>query len=199
MAGVDKSVFRFLELPYEIRHDIYRIALRYPDLTPVFNHYEQILHEFEAPFERPAETLYTPLCCVPVRQSPPMRTPSLLLVNRQITAEALPVLRDTVFALTRLPPRQMTLARPMDITDFIGEGTLRTIRYMELTLDLYGDSKGCRWMVELLLDVWTTGHSLRKLTVWVRVEVTDEVIARWDRNGGQAATIVSLVWTNSPL
>lgn len=154
----------FLELPPYLRDDIYRLLLEYPKLNPSFERCEKEEDRSEAK-KCEAERL-RPHCTLPYPRPPPMRTPPILLVCRQITAEALPILRNTTFVLDREPPYSEVLGREMNITDFIGEETLKEMEHVELRLDIDGRPRVWSWTIDLLLDVWAAGHSLKRLTVW---------------------------------
>jgi hypothetical protein len=101
-----------------------------------------------------------------------MSTPSLLLLNRQITAEACEIIYQKPFVMASTPPYIPQLAKPMDITEFISESTLQNLRFVVLNMDLNhnpnlmsGGAK--RWLktVEMLLDIWYVKNNLKRVEV----------------------------------
>ena len=188
-----RHVFRFLVLPYHIRDNIYSLILRYPDVRPAFDRFERSLHEVEEQEVKAGQ----PKCVLPVPRTSPgfMQTPALLLVNRQIAAEAVLALRDTPLVLSRYAPYARTLARPMDITEFVGEETLRKLKYVVLRVDLFGDARAWCKTAEMLLDTWTTANCLKSVTVWAREMTVDGVVVHWDRDFEMwAVRTLSKVW-----
>lgn len=172
-----RQAFRFLELPYHIRHDIYMLALDYPDLGPVFARIKSQSAEEEEEHEKTR----LPVCVLPTPHVPAslMTTPGILLCSRQIADEAREAMHFKVFTLRQAPPHTTTLARPMDITEFISQDTLKTMRRVDLVVDLYGDCRGWCKTVETLLDVWSTGNTLRKLDVTLEQPRQPGSVSSW--------------------
>lgn len=156
----------FLALPSELRNQIYHYTLEWPALS---EHYTQILYE-EVTYARGLSQT-SPLCVVPIPVVEEVTTPSLLLVNRQVAAEALAVLYKQPLVLCQTPPYLPQLAKPMDITEFISETTLQLVPRVVLQMDLSYTAclpDGARsWLktVETLLDVWCVKNSLEMLEV----------------------------------
>ncbi|KAH9991092.1 hypothetical protein F4779DRAFT_609760 [Xylariaceae sp. FL0662B] len=173
------QTFPFLLLPYHIRDDIYSLVLAYPDLEPVFGRFEASLRKTAEQQEKTRQ----PKCTFPVPKASAgtLHTPPLLLVNRQITAEALQALRDKPFVLTRYAPYSAMLAQPMDITEFISEYTLRSTYHVVLKIDLFGDARAWCKTVEVLLDTWVAGNCLRKIEVWVHGRTVEGVPVQWEK------------------
>ncbi|KAH8675521.1 hypothetical protein BX600DRAFT_494013 [Xylariales sp. PMI_506] len=157
------QIFPFLALPYEIRREIYNLVLDYPDFDTLFAHLES---KHAADEEEHCKTRL-PICALPAPHVPArlMTTQSILLCNRQITYEARETMNLKVFTLRRPPSRTATLARPMDITEFISEGTLKNMRRVEFVMDLYGDPRAWSKTIETLLDVWSSQNCLRKINM----------------------------------
>lgn len=158
----------FLALPYEIRLEIYTLALDYPDLKPVFEKFEsQYIKEQQ---EQHEETKL-PICALPTPHVPLQlkTTPGILLCNRQIYWEARQVMHNKTLTLRRSPPHTVTLGGPMDITEFISEDTLHQVRRLELFMKLcdgpHGDISGWCKMMEVLLDVWSAETHLEEISV----------------------------------
>ncbi|KAM0456870.1 hypothetical protein ACHAPV_007161 [Trichoderma viride] len=59
----------------------------------------------------------------------------------------------------------MTLGRPMDITEFISQDTLKNMRRVELVMNLFDDARGWGKTVEILLDVWSSSNHLKKIEI----------------------------------
>jgi hypothetical protein len=164
-----KPHFPFLALSAELRNAIYEYAVDWPDLSNTFERIapdQEILYDQES-FKR------LPLCTFPKPHFDQKTTPSLLLVNRQIFAEALEILYMKPLVLTSTPPYIPQLAKPMDLCDeFIGEATLQRLRFVVLRMDLnhkpkYLDESARCWLktVESLLDVWCVRNALEKVEV----------------------------------
>ncbi len=180
----------FLSLPYRLRHEIYTYAIDWPDLRVPFTRLARECQRVEANWESRRE----PKCTIPSPRVAARTTPTLLLLNRQITAEALPVLRAKTLVLETLPPYTPFLGRPMDITDFIGEATLQRVRRVLLKMDLVMDARGWAKTVETLLDVWCVKNSLVEVVVNVTCAYGEErnVIGE-EASRQQAAVLISKV------
>ncbi|UKZ66939.1 uncharacterized protein TrAtP1_008104 [Trichoderma atroviride] len=153
----------FLLLPYHIRHEIYLFALEYPDLRPIFARMEYQFAQGEATHD----TTRLPKCILPTPHVPAQLkvTPGIFLCNRQIASEAREAMKFKVFTLQRPPPYTMTLGRPMDITEFISQDTLKNMRRVELVMNLFDDARGWGKTVEILLDVWSSANHLKRIDV----------------------------------
>ena len=95
-----------------------------------------------------------------------MTTPTILLLNRQITAEAQDTLRKKTLIINSPPPVCLALGKAMDVTEFIGDVTLQKAYHVLLDLDLEHQD----WLAttETLLDVWCEENSLKSLHVRVK-------------------------------
>jgi hypothetical protein len=156
----------FLTLPSELRNEIYDYALAWPDLSKPF---AKIRSEESSDNRGISNT--PPLCLIPIPFVEDMTTPPTLLVNRQVTSEALAVLRKKPLVLTQTPPYLPQLAKPMDITEFISETTLQGLTRVVLDMDLSYSAgrpdQARAWLktVETLLDVWCVRNSLERLEI----------------------------------
>ena len=169
----------FLALPFEIRNSIYHHAVDWPDLSVPFQKMKaNCLDTFEV-----LKTTKDPKCTFEQPGSLPFNTPTILLLNRQITSEALWVLHKKTLTIASPPPSPLQLAKPMDITEFIGEAVLLKVRHVKLVLD-FKEYASRDWvkMVENLLDVWCQENSLESLQV--QVEAGKQDIG--NPNGAQA-------------
>ncbi|KAK1248188.1 hypothetical protein MKX08_006408 [Trichoderma sp. CBMAI-0020] len=130
----DCPISPFLLLPYHIRHEIYLFALEYPDLRPVFARMEYQFARGEATHDKSR----LPKCILPTPHVPARLkvTPGIFLCNRQIASEAREAIKFKVFTLQRPPPYTMTLGRPMNITEFISQDTLKNMRRVGLRIDI---------------------------------------------------------------
>ncbi|KAL4787121.1 hypothetical protein BJX76DRAFT_354530 [Aspergillus varians] len=91
-------------------------------------------------------------------------TPSILLVNRQITTEALSVLYNTELTLHGTPATYFVF-RQMDIAEFISETLLQRMRNVVLRL-----AEPEKLFVLALLDIWGVRNELRRLVVYMPVD-----------------------------
>lgn len=157
------QIFPFLKLPYHVRHDIYTLALDYPDLNPIFT---QIKTQNSAD-EDDHESTRLPKCVLPTPHVPSRlkTTPGIMLCNRQTAWEAQEAMHSKTFTLKRPPPHTTTLGRPMDITEFISEETLKGIRRVDFVMNLYGNPRAWLKTMETLLDVWSVKTHLRRIDI----------------------------------
>ncbi len=180
----------FLCLPFRLRYEIYTYAVNWPDLRVPFARLSRECERVEAIWESKRD----PKCTFPSPRVAARTTPTILLLNRQITAEALPILRDKTLVLDTLPPYTPFLGRPMDITDFIGEATLQRVRRVSLKMDLVLDARGWAKTVETLLDVWCVKNSLVEVVVNVTNAYGDERnMVGEEASRQQAARLISKV------
>lgn len=159
----DFYVSPFLLLPYHIRHEIYMFVLEYPDLRPIFVRMEYECARGEGAHDRKR----LPKCILPTPHVPARLkvTPGIFLCNRQIALEAREAMKFKTFTLRRPPPYTTTLGRPMDITEFISQDTLKNMRRVELVMNLFDDARGWNKTVEILLDVWSSANHLKRIDI----------------------------------
>jgi hypothetical protein len=169
-----KSASPLLALPPEVRDCIYDAALDWPDLSGFA---KAVPSQPDATIDH--ENSEQPLCTIPRPHFGSMSTPSLLLLNRQITSEALEVLYRKPLVLDSTPPYVQQFARPMDITEFIGESTLQNLRFVVLKMDLdqrLSGAVGARsWLktIEMLLDIWFLKSNIEKVQVEIQYTPRD--------------------------
>ncbi|KLJ13717.1 hypothetical protein EMPG_09384 [Blastomyces silverae] len=165
----------FLDLPPEIRHEIYKLALRWPNLRAPFARLRRECEQDEAAWFAPSSlsmglgNMCNHACALPSPSIPESHytTPTIFLLNRQITYEALPVLHAQELVIDEPPPYSMALGRPVDITMFISEGALQRVRRVVLKIDVANLASRWARTVDTLLDVWWVDNCLEKLRVVV--------------------------------
>ncbi|KAE8447698.1 hypothetical protein EG329_010505 [Mollisiaceae sp. DMI_Dod_QoI] len=156
-----------LSLPPEIRNEIYDFSIEWPNFTDLFAR----IHEYQDFLQDQESSKWAPLCRITRPQMAPMRTPSILLLNRQLGSEALDSLYKKPLIIDSPPPYVPQLTRPMDITQFISEVTLQNLRFVVLKMDLNHQRNrmsGAAWLktVEMLLEVWFERNCLE----WIEVQ-----------------------------
>ncbi|RDW80711.1 hypothetical protein BP5796_05409 [Coleophoma crateriformis] len=145
-------------LPPELRNLVYDYALDWPQLSTLVVHMRQDEHS------KISSAQQCPLPTLPASCSSSLailETPTILLLNRQITQEALRVLRQKPLVLdSALPSAEMC------ITEYIGSTTLQHVRLMVLDIAL-SQSNATAWlrMVEALLDLLFAANSLTRLVL----------------------------------
>ncbi|KAI3332111.1 hypothetical protein HD806DRAFT_518918 [Xylariaceae sp. AK1471] len=168
--------FSFLgSFPPEIRNAIYQYVIDYPTCRELFDAYYTQVDTFKARSQN------TTSCGFTVS----LYTPTILLLCKQITREALTVLRLRPFVVDRIPPWVMGDSQPLPLTHLISKSTLQNVRFMEMKLSL-GDcekhTSGKIWS-QVLLDIlgaWAETNSLIRLKVMIKVNNID-VERLWDR------------------
>jgi hypothetical protein len=114
----------FFDLPFKIRQQIYNHAMDWNDAPLAF--------------QRTLTGWYDPKKAI---HTPRRSTPTILLLNRRITAEALPILREKPFTFTLPNDWRFDLSgfTPSDLlTTFITPATLRTISTVNVTIEYWG-------------------------------------------------------------
>ncbi|MBE3045474.1 hypothetical protein IMZ48_23595, partial [Candidatus Bathyarchaeota archaeon] len=144
------------------RRDIYTFALDYPDRDPIF---ARIKAQSDAD-EDEHEKAWLPQCVLPTPHVPAQlkTTPGIMLCNRQTASEAREAMQSKTFTLKRPPPSTKTLGRPMDITQFISEETLKGIRRVDFVMEL-GSPRPWLKTMETLLDVWSIETHLERIDI----------------------------------
>lgn len=156
----------FLDLPPEIRLQIYPLLLDPSQYRSGYKHIKHLTGQAHS-FNDHHQFLKTPSATLP-RFYVTRYTPSILLLNRQITTEALPVLYNTELTLQGTPLTYFVF-RQMDIAEFISETLLQRMRYVVLRL---GSPE--KFFVLTLLDIWGRRNDLRRLVVYIPTEKMPE-------------------------
>lgn len=142
-------VFLLLDLPAEIRLIIYTHSLK-----P--NEYVKSYRKLR---DQESSAGGGPLCAIP-RLFVKRYTPSILLLNKKITIEALHYLYRIPLNLYGTPSTYFVM-RQMDITEFISEHYLQRIHHGVLRLD-----NANKHFVLSLLDIWGADNRLERLDVY---------------------------------
>lgn len=170
---------------------IYSHAARYPDCQDLYGVYYRRLSSSPPPKYPLSITTTTTIPPQPYR--PPLRTPTILLLSRRITAECLPLLRARPLLLDRLPPFRMDpppdRGHMMRLADFVGPATLQGLGAAEVRMGLGEGPLGSGWawrrVLDELLGLLSRRNRLARLRLLVRLCDPDDGIARpvWD--GGE--------------
>ncbi|OJD19783.1 hypothetical protein AJ78_00283 [Emergomyces pasteurianus Ep9510] len=178
----------FLDLPPEIRHEIYTLALSWPNLRVPFTRLRHECEQDEAAWFRQG-SIYNHSCALPPPYipEPDYMTPTIFLLNRQITHEALPVLHTQELVIDEPPPYSIALGRPVDITMFISEGALQRARRVVLKIDIANLASRWARTVDTLLDVWRVNNCLEELRI-----VVAEGLGRMNIIGEEGGRVIVL-------
>jgi len=150
-----RSLFPFLHLPAEIRNLIYHFAIDITAAQKLIDRYYQLC--------KGVDDLQT--VGAPIVWSKP---PTILLINRQIHAEATFVLKKRGLVFDH------GLLDLADITEFVPKGLLRTVSSITVTDAGHGlfprniamhSWIGYMTLIEQLGDVLSQGHNLNNLTI----------------------------------
>ncbi|KAL3449397.1 hypothetical protein BJX65DRAFT_36905 [Aspergillus insuetus] len=148
----------FLSLPPEIRLLIYPHLLNPSTYAASYDRINRLTTQ--AYDEAHSKHSLTKIPCATLPRFHVTRaTPSILLVNRQITHEALPILYRTELVLKGTPSTYFVF-RQMDIAEFICETLLQRMRFVVLEL-----AHPEKLFVLALLDIWGRANALERLVV----------------------------------
>lgn len=172
---------------------IYNGAARYPDCQDLYAVYYHQLSPSPTPSTTTPPTSDHRDAQDQQHYRPPLRTPTILLLSRRITAECLPLLRARSFLIDRLPPFRVDPPPDRDhmmrLTDFVNPATLQSLHAAEVRIGLGEGPLGSGWawrrVLDELLDLLSRRNRLARLRLLVRLCDPDEGIARpvWD--GGE--------------
>lgn len=151
--------FSFLTFPPEVRNLIYQYAVKYPTCRDLFDSYYKQKERVKRPTTR-----YMGI---------KLHTPTILLLCKQITREALTILRSQPFVIDKIPPWIPGYRLPLPITEFISVPTLQNILYFEFKVT-FGDGTGGSgyiWhhVLRYVLDAWSQGNSVTHLRVMFKL------------------------------
>ena len=152
IQGALLRMVSFLDLPGEIRAIIYSYSL-----NP--NEYVSGYREVEDQLAAHTDRSRGPSCTYPYLHVK-LYTPSILLVNRQISNEALYTLHKIPLNLEAPPSTTFPMCQ-IDITEFVGKPLLQQIHYAVLRLDFANKE-----FVLRILSIWTEKNNLRRLDVY---------------------------------
>lgn len=162
---------------------IYDRAVHYPDCIELYAVYYHRISPSK-PTSSSNQQRPQDLC----HHQPTLRTPTILLLCRRITAECLPVLRSRPLVIDRIPPFRLRdgahRARGglMRVADFVGRATLQRLRCVEVRVGLGEGPLGSGWVWRRVLDevlgILTERNALARLRLLVRLCDQDDNAAR---------------------
>ncbi|KAG9231941.1 hypothetical protein BJ875DRAFT_443627 [Amylocarpus encephaloides] len=170
------NTFPFLALSAELRNSVYEYCLEWPNPSIA---YQRLQKSYELQNQQPDQPPLSP-SHLSQRVLVTLGTPALLLLNRQISFEALTVIYRRTFALSAPPPLVSMRSEHLGVTAFISPVTLQRLRYVMLDMNLnfkpgMWHSNAKRWLntMEKLLCIWTESNVLERLRVKTKYVVAD--------------------------
>lgn len=161
---------------------IYNYSLHYPDSRRLYATY----------YRRPSISKNSP------EWEPRLHAPTILLLNKRITKECLPILKSTKLVIDRLPPpRACDVHRGplvyvagyyrhsyfMHLSEFISPRTLQNIPQIDINVGLCEGPLGSGWawkrVVDELLEILTQRNACVKLRLILRLCNTDDYPNVW--------------------
>lgn len=140
----------FTQIPRELRDIVYDYVLNWPDS----NHYK---------WARPS---------IP---KPILHTPSILLLNRQVSMEARSRVNRKQFLLCSVPRHLDIRQEKYDITSFISKTTLQNIPLVTIQIESFPlVDPSWPMILHTLLHVWGKKNKLKKLEVISESWLTEE-------------------------
>ncbi|KAI2637207.1 hypothetical protein GGS26DRAFT_475796 [Hypomontagnella submonticulosa] len=187
-TGSDQSPSRcrysFLtSFPAEVRNLIYHYAVGYPTCRTLYDSYYRQKEKAKTSTEIRTRTTNAR---GPRRSKIALRTPTILLLCKQITREALSLLHIQPFVIDRIPPWIMGNVGPLPLVDLISKTTLQNLRLVQVKIPLgeNTDFRSGRVWLELLDDVlnaWSERNSLIRLHVMFKLSnVTRPNLWHWE-------------------
>ena len=169
--GLGKKCFSsFFSFPAEIRNMIYSHALHWPDSSETYRPFYR--QNLSPNTDRPHAS----------KDKRNLKTPTILLLCRQITQESLPVLRSRSLVIDRLPPFGPKAL--MKMSNFIGRRTLQSLNHLDIRIGLGEGPLGSGWIWMKLLDdilaVLSERNAFIRLRLLVRM-CEEQDVARWDQ------------------
>ncbi|KAI5868418.1 hypothetical protein GGS23DRAFT_545370 [Durotheca rogersii] len=156
--------------PPEIRNAIYHYAVGYPTCRSLYDNY----YDQEEKATAKAESRPRSHANVGRHAKVPLSTPTILLLCKQITREALGILHLQPFVIDRIPPWIMGNAAPLSLTDFISKPTLQNLRFVQVKISLgeNTDFRSGKIWIKLLSDVleaWSEHNCLVRLKIMFKL------------------------------
>ncbi|KAM7199916.1 hypothetical protein V8F20_005565 [Naviculisporaceae sp. PSN 640] len=138
----ERTPFSFFHFPGEIRNYIYSYSLHWPTTQELYRaYYSQVDEHYRYEALHPDE----PKRPLPTYK-PKFRTPTILLLCRQITLECLGILQHRTLVIDGMPPWERGDPRPLPITNFIPKTTFQAIRRLEIKIPMGLGSFGSGWV-----------------------------------------------------
>jgi hypothetical protein len=165
----------FFSLPLELRDEIYRLCLEYPDIRYLLDeHLEKTREALSTRFrtEVSVDTIDRLLewTSIEVPQRPALRCPALFLLNRQVSHEAQCILHTKWLRIdTPISSIFSRDVRGLHITDFIGDRALSSVRYASLVLNFDDLREANNWYrtITQLWNIWSRRNSLKRLEIHI--------------------------------
>ncbi|KAI1142428.1 hypothetical protein F5Y05DRAFT_226160 [Hypoxylon sp. FL0543] len=157
--------------PPEIRNIIYGYAISYPTCRNLYDYYYDQKEKARAKVELRPRSGNTK---VSRHSKVALRTPTILLLCKQITREALSVLYLQPFVIDRIPPWIMGNPSPLSLVEFISRPTFQNLRFVQIKISLGENNEfrsGQVWLQILndVLEAWSQRNSLIRLQIMVKL------------------------------
>ncbi|OIW31854.1 hypothetical protein CONLIGDRAFT_243120 [Coniochaeta ligniaria NRRL 30616] len=157
------SRYGFLSFPAEIRNQIYDYACHWPDSRSLYAHYNREIDEYYAARRAGDATVKFPVWQGYVK------TPTILLLCRQITRECRPILESRFLVIDRLPPWPKGASQHVPLTKFITKKTLQSVKCLEIRFTLGQGEEGSGWywikIITELFDILLEENCFRELRI----------------------------------
>lgn len=181
----------FLDLPLEIRTMIYENCVDYPTCRSMFDAFYTSQGEPKTSSKRPST----------IKAAIRFHTPTIFLLCKQISREALDLLRTRPLIIDQIPPWVFGHNRPLPLDYFISGPTLQKVKYIDLRVALGEGSQGSGhvWIEILadLLEALAPLNSLIQLRVMAKLSHVDH-IAVWGFELQLYELMVQMVSPQSP-
>ncbi|KAI1386502.1 uncharacterized protein F4822DRAFT_431375 [Hypoxylon trugodes] len=167
-----RSRYSFLTtLPPEIRNMIYGYAIGYPSSRKLYDYYYEEKEKARAKIELRPRSANTKVLRHP---NVSLRTPTVLLLCKQITREALSFLHLQTLVIDRIPPWVMGHEAPLSLLDFISKRTMQNVRFAQIKIplgenDVYRSGKVWQRMLDDVLNAWSERNSLVRLQIMFKI------------------------------
>jgi len=176
----------FYNFPAEIRNMIYEYSLGWPTSLELYAPYNRLIDKYYATSTEQGFPEYNGV----------LRTPTILLLCRRITAECLPILQSRLFVIDRLPPWPPGAPRPMLVSQFVGRRTIQSLRHIEIRLPMGQGGCGSGWVwariATDILNILQERNSFEDLKIVVSI-FNDTSRAIWDLESGYLNTVTNTV------
>jgi hypothetical protein len=165
-----------LDLPRELRDQIYNFCLDYPNIRYLLGEYlEKTRDALSSRFrtEVSADNIDRLLewTSIAVPRRPPLSCPAVLLLNRQISDEAQLILQAKWLLIdVPIASNFRRDVRGLLVTDFVGDRALTRVRYARLVLSFEDLREANNWYrtINQLWNVWNRRNALRCLKINVQ-------------------------------